>query len=74
MTTFANTSILSGKVATMTLNCSEAELHEGFCRRAGGAFLQDAFPMLTAIEREFIISGITPAEWEAEFGTGSEEE
>ena len=37
-----------------------------------GALLQDAFPNLSADDREFIISGITPEEWDAAFG-GDEE-
>ena len=31
---------------------------------SGGVLLQDAFPNLTPAEREFIMTGITPAEWE----------
>ena len=34
----------------------------------GGKFIQDAFPMLTADEREFIQSGTTPEEWKQMFG------
>ena len=34
----------------------------------GGKMIQDAFPMLTADEREFIKTGITPLEWAAAFG------
>lgn len=30
-------------------------------------YIQDAFPQLTADEREFIKTGITPGEWEAMF-------
>ena len=69
MTTFANTSILTGKIATMELNCSEAELAQGFNLYDGGALLQDAFPFLNAGEREFLKTGITPQEWETEIGS-----
>ena len=34
---------------------------------AGGILLQDAFPQLTPPEREFIKTGITPAEWTEAF-------
>jgi len=63
ITQFENTSILTGTVSTMNLNCSEKELGQGFNLRAGGALIQDAFPMLNSEEREFILSGITPEEW-----------
>jgi len=33
-----------------------------------GVLLQDAFPNLTAEEREFIKTGITPEEWDEYFG------
>jgi hypothetical protein len=32
-----------------------------------GAFAQDAFPNLTNDQREFLISGTTPAEWDEMF-------
>jgi len=70
MTTFTNTSILSGAHASMDFNCSESELAEGFSRYAGGDLLQDAFAFLSVDQREFIKTGITPQEWDAEFGEG----
>ena len=73
MLTFSKTSILSGKTTTMTFDCSEMDLHEGFHRYAGGDLLQDAFPFLNAGEREFLKTGITPQEWDAEFGEGFNE-
>ena len=33
-----------------------------------GELAQDAFPALTADQREFLISGTSPAEWNAMFG------
>jgi len=33
-----------------------------------GMYIQDAFPMLNANQREFVKTGITPAEWEKMFG------
>jgi hypothetical protein len=33
-----------------------------------GSLIQNAMPNLTADEREFLLTGITPAEWEKTFG------
>jgi len=33
-----------------------------------GDLVQEAFPQLNSGEREFIVSGITPKEWEEVFG------
>jgi hypothetical protein len=34
----------------------------------GGTLIQNAFPTLTADQREFIKTGITPEQWERIFG------
>lgn len=39
-----------------------------------GALVQDAFPYLTADEREMLVSGICPTCWEKTFGDSDEEE
>lgn len=36
----------------------------------GDKFIQDAFYFLTADEREFIMSGVTPEEWKEMFKNG----
>jgi len=36
-----------------------------------GALIQDVMPNLSPDEREFIMTGITPDEWAAEFGEES---
>jgi hypothetical protein len=38
-----------------------------------GPVIQDAFPNLTAGEREFLMTGVTPAEWENLFGAENSE-
>ena len=38
--------------------------------RAERPFLRDAFPHLSADEREFFLSGSTPAEWDNYLGRG----
>jgi hypothetical protein len=42
--------------------------HEQFWEWQRGALIQNAMPHLTADQREFIISGITPEEWEEMWG------
>lgn len=56
-------------VNTMELPMTEAEFlaaHRAWS--IGGVLIQDAFPMLTPAQREFIKTGITPDEWDAMFG------
>ncbi len=42
--------------------------YEQFNNWQGGMLIQDAMPDLTDDQREFIVSGITPKEWEKAFG------
>ena len=39
-----------------------------------GKLIQDVFPELTAGEREFLINGITPVEFDEEFKESAEED
>ena len=58
------TSAFTGIVHTLDLPITDSDLrawHEGM-------LIQDACPDLTAEEREFIMTGVTPEEWTAEFG------
>lgn len=57
---FIRKSIISGVVREMDLPVTE----EQYEQYENGMFVQDAFPQLTADEREFIISGITSNEWD----------
>jgi hypothetical protein len=58
------TSIISGKKRTFDLPITEEQ-----CIKFGeGMLIQDAFPYLTASEREFIMTGITDKEWKDAFG------
>lgn len=59
-----NKSIISGNNNTMTLPITEDEYKIGVLAWENGAYIQNAFPMLNADEREFILTGITPDEWE----------
>ena len=53
------TSPFSGKTNTIEVDVTQAQLDA----YKGGAFIQNAFPHLTADEREFIMTGITPDEF-----------
>lgn len=59
-------SIVSGKVYQMDINITEEQLFNFINGKSGLA--QDAFPDLSIDEREFIISGIHPDEWNELFG------
>lgn len=54
---------------TMNFNCSPDQYRIGMRAYKAGALIQDAFPFLSADEREFLISGILPDEWERLFGS-----
>jgi len=58
------TSAFTGIVHTLDLPITDSDLrawHEGM-------LIQDACPDLTEDQREFIMTGVTPEEWAAEFG------
>jgi len=63
------TSILTGKTHTMDLPVSQEQLDA----YAKGEYIQYAFPQLLPEEREFIKTGITPAEWDEKLGKEDEE-
>jgi hypothetical protein len=57
-------SLLSGKTHSRFLPIRSEQLE----RWRNGVTVQDAFPQLSADEREFLLTGITPEEWDAAFG------
>ena len=59
-----NTSILSGKEHTLVLPLTEEEFIECYTKWQNGKLVNDAFPMLSPLEREFILLGVTEKEWE----------
>jgi hypothetical protein len=61
-------SLFSGVTRTRELNITQTQIDAYL----NGALIQDAFPQLSADDREFIKTGITPEEWDALFG-GEEE-
>lgn len=57
-------STMSGNTSTMDLNITQEQIDA----HNRGELAQNAFPQLTADEREFYISGTTPEEWNNMFG------
>jgi hypothetical protein len=58
------TSPFTGITRTLNLNITAAQV----ARYKNGWLLQDAFPQLSAGEREFYKTGITDEEWEKHIG------
>lgn len=66
---FTRTCVFDGVTREMVLDCSEAEFKEGWVQwQAEGRVIQDAFPFLSADEREFILTGMTPDMWDRMVG------
>lgn len=59
------TSRLTGNTSHWYLPITQAQLDAW----VDGMLIQDAMPHLTADQREFMITGITPAEWNEAFGS-----
>mgnify|MGYP003111963159 CR=1 FL=1 len=64
------TSMISGKTNSMEIDVSVDQYQSWI----DGELIQVAMPHLSADEREFIKTGITPSEWEENFGEEEEEE
>jgi hypothetical protein len=58
----------SGEVNTMEIDCTIAQL----TLWEYGTLIQNAMPNLTPDEREFIMTGITPSEWDEAYGEDDE--
>ena len=58
------TSRLTGNTSAMNINITQAQL----AAWVDGSLIQDVMPDISADEREFIMTGITPDEWNAMFG------
>ena len=58
-------SVLSGKETEMDLPITQEQLISWM---QGQKLIQDVMPDLSADEREFLMTGITPEEWESLFG------
>ena len=64
-----NISQISGKETTLELDITEEQLERFYNRRGNGEYVQTIFPNLTPAEREFILTGVSPKEWEEIFGS-----
>lgn len=58
------TSTISGKINTREINVTEGQI----LLWEAGALIQDAMPKVSAGDRGFIKTGVTPEEWEEVFG------
>lgn len=54
----------SGIIHEMDLDITQAQMDAW----RGGELVQNAFPNLSPSEREFLMTGITPDEWDRMFG------
>jgi hypothetical protein len=57
-------SMFTGSINTMEIEVTPEQI----ARWEGGELIQVAMPNLSAEHREFIKTGVTPAEWENMFG------
>ena len=58
-------SIISGKVRTREIAVTSAQL----AAWRNGALIQTCMPLLSNDDREFLINGITPEEWDETFSS-----
>lgn len=65
-----NTSALTGKQNQMLLPVTQEQIK----RWQDGDLVQDVFPFLNDDQREFLMTGITPDEWEAALGTDDDDD
>lgn len=61
-------SMLSGIERTLELDITPQQAADYL----NGKLIQEAFPNLSDDDREFIMTGITPDEWDAAFGEGED--
>lgn len=61
------TSAHSGITHTVDMNITKDQLYAFENRKRLGLYVQDIVPNLSADDREFLLSGITPDEWEEMF-------
>ena len=66
MITLEKKSPKTGKVNSMTLATTKEALDE-YYGRTSDRYVQDIFSNLSAAEREFIMTGFTPSDWDELF-------
>ncbi len=63
---------LSGAISVMEIDITEEQLARVENRRANQELIQNIVPHLPKDEREFLVTGITPEEWELAFADMAE--
>jgi hypothetical protein len=63
---------LSGAISVMEIDITEEQLARVENRRANQELIQNIVPHLPKEEREFLVTGITPEEWELAFADMAE--
>lgn len=69
MVTIARQSPFTGQYNEMSFDISPELFTQAYEAWQDGVLIQNAFPMLSAEEREFIKTGITPDEWDNLFNS-----
>ena len=59
---------ISNEIHSLNLNVTQDQLNNWL----NGSLIQEAMPQLNDDEREFIMTGILPEEWNAMFGESDE--
>jgi hypothetical protein len=62
-------SMMTGKINSMTLPTNQGVIEYWL---ASGDLIQNVMPDLSVEQREFLMSGMTPEEWDEEFGYDEE--
>lgn len=68
MITITRKSMFTGNVNTMQIPMTKEMFERAEAQWKAGELIQNAFPRLDPEQREFIKTGVTPAEWERTFG------
>jgi len=67
MITVTKISLLTGDTNKVVLPITQDDYNKAEQARKEGMLIQDAYPTLSLAEREFLISGVTPEEWDKFF-------
>ena len=67
MITVTKISLLTGDTNKVVMPITQDDYNKAEQARKEGMLIQDAYPTLSLAEREFLISGVTPEEWDKFF-------
>lgn len=71
MAVFQKRSVITGNINTMELPITEKEVEAW---QDSGELVQNFFPQLTPDQREFLVTGATPEEWDEAFPPEDEDD